>query len=36
VASVLILIKYAEALYAVLTDKQKQKADLLLVTGCMM
>ena len=25
-----------EALYAVLTDEQKQKADLLLVTGCMM
>jgi hypothetical protein len=25
-----------EALYAVLTDDQKQKADLLLVTGCMM
>ena len=24
------------ALYAVLTDEQKQKADLLLVTGCMM
>ena len=30
-ASVLILIKYAEALYAVLADEQKQKADLLLV-----
>ena len=25
-----------EALYAALTDEQKQKADLLLVTGCMM
>lgn len=36
VADLKALKPATEALYAVLTDEQKKKADLLLVTGCMM